>query len=84
MTGQLLTARQTAELLGVSTETILRWVRNGKLPAIYLPSGAVRIRETDLERKLQEWAARPARKLSTVPEATPPGASLSLSTVSKE
>jgi excisionase family DNA binding protein len=41
MTG-LLTAREVSELLGVSAETVLRWVRAGKLPAIRLPSGALR------------------------------------------
>ena len=42
MTGPLLTAREVAELLGVSTETVLRWARRGLLPAIRLPGGAIR------------------------------------------
>lgn len=50
---RLLTAREVAELLGVSIETTLRWVRSGKLPAIRLPSGAVRF-STDA---LDEWIA---------------------------
>jgi excisionase family DNA binding protein len=50
MTG-LLTARAVGEALGVSAETILRWTRAGKLPAIRLPSGAIRYREADLD----EW-----------------------------
>jgi excisionase family DNA binding protein len=52
MTG-LLTAREVGEILGVSAETILRWTRAGTLPAIRLPSGAIRYREGDLD----EWLA---------------------------
>ena len=33
MSGRLLTAREVAELLGVSPETVLRWTRRGDLPA---------------------------------------------------
>jgi excisionase family DNA binding protein len=39
---RLLTAREVAELLGVSAETVLRWTRRGDLPAIRLPGGAIR------------------------------------------
>jgi excisionase family DNA binding protein len=46
---RLLTAREVAERLGFSTETILRWARRGELPAIRLPGGAIRFRESDLE-----------------------------------
>jgi len=53
MTGPLLTARDVAELLGVSTETVLRWTRRGDLPALRLPGGAIRYREPDLD----EWLA---------------------------
>ena len=48
MTGRLLTAREVGELLGVSTETALRWTRRD-LPAIRLPGGAIRYHEDDLE-----------------------------------
>ncbi|MBA2637970.1 MAG: helix-turn-helix domain-containing protein [Solirubrobacterales bacterium] len=34
MTAPLLTAREVADLLGVSSETVLRWTRRGDLPAI--------------------------------------------------
>ena len=53
MTGRLLTARELAELLGVSTETVLRWTRRGTLPAIRLPGGAIRFRQDELD----EWLA---------------------------
>lgn len=49
MTGQLLTARDVAVLLSVSTETVLRWTRRGDLPALKLPGGAIRYREDMLE-----------------------------------
>jgi len=39
---RLLTARELAELVAVSPETILRWTRRGDLPAIRLPGGALR------------------------------------------
>jgi excisionase family DNA binding protein len=55
--GRLLTAREVAELLGVSAETVLRWHRAGKLPAIPLPSGAIRFREDALEAWLEQRAA---------------------------
>ncbi len=37
-----MTARELAELVSVSTETVLRWTRRGDLPAIRLPGGALR------------------------------------------
>lgn len=76
--GRLLTARAVAERLDLSPETVLRWVRRGDLPAIRLPSGAIRFREDDVEAWLEERATtergvvtnpagrRPAGKLSTV------------------
>lgn len=56
MTGQLLTARTVAERLNVCTETVLRWVRAGDLPARRLSRGAIRIAETELEAWLTERA----------------------------
>ncbi len=49
MTGRLLTAREVADIICVSTETVLRWTRRGELPAIRLTSGALRYREAELE-----------------------------------
>ena len=63
MTGRLLTARQVADTLGVSTETVLRWTRRGDLPAIRLPGGAIRYREHDLD----DWLARRATCPATLP-----------------
>jgi excisionase family DNA binding protein len=56
VTSRLLTARELAGLLGVSTETVLRWTRRGDLPAIRLPGGAIRFREDDLDAWLMARA----------------------------
>jgi excisionase family DNA binding protein len=71
MTG-LLTARVVAGCLGVSTETVLRWTRAGKLPAIRLPSGQSRYREADLEGLLTGRVMLPATLVATR-TATPEG-----------
>jgi excisionase family DNA binding protein len=55
-----LTAREVADVVGVSSETVLRWTRRGELPAIRLPGGAIRVRENVLD----EWL----RQRSTVSE----------------
>jgi excisionase family DNA binding protein len=52
----LLTAREVADLLGVSTETVLRWTRAGKLPAIRLPGGAIRYQRDELDQWLAAHA----------------------------
>jgi excisionase family DNA binding protein len=54
---QLLTARDVADRLGLTAETILRYVRAGDLPAIKLPGGAVRVKAS----KLDEWLAERER-----------------------
>jgi excisionase family DNA binding protein len=56
VTGRLMTARHVAELLDVSPETVLRWTRRGELPAIKLPGGAIRYRESELDGWLEERA----------------------------
>lgn len=53
---RLLTAREVADTFGVSPETVLRWTRDGKLPAIRLPGGAIRYRPAELEEWLAERA----------------------------
>jgi excisionase family DNA binding protein len=71
MTDPLLTARQLSEWLGVSAETVLRWTRRGQLPAIRLPGGAIRIRESDLDGWLHERATAQTRKCQP-PRRPPP------------
>ena len=53
---RLLTAREVADVLGVNSETVLRWSRRGQLPTIRLPGGAIRYRESDFEAWLDERA----------------------------
>jgi excisionase family DNA binding protein len=65
VTGPLLTAREVADLLGVSSETVLRWTRKGELPAIKLPGGAIRFREDALEA----WLAERACGAHTAPDS---------------
>jgi excisionase family DNA binding protein len=78
VTGRLRTAREVADLLGVSSETILRWIRRGELPAIKLPGGAIRFREDDLDGWLEERAT-PTRSLpTTTPSAARRGTLQSL------
>ena len=77
MSAPLLTTRQAADRIGVCTETVLRWVRRGELPAIRLPSGALRF----LEPWLDEWLtvrATPGRGVLTT---TPDAAATTLSSV---
>jgi len=56
VTARLLTAREVAEWIGVSPETVLRWTRRGDLPAIRLPSGALRFHEDTLDRWMADRA----------------------------
>lgn len=60
MSGALMTARDVADVLAVSTETVLRWTRRGELPGIRLPSGALRYRPEEVEA----WIA--ARTISPI------------------
>jgi excisionase family DNA binding protein len=65
---RLLTVREVADLLSVSTETVLRWVRQGKLPAIRLPGGAIRIWESALERWLADRQVARQSRAPTIEE----------------
>jgi excisionase family DNA binding protein len=65
-------------LLEVTPATVLRWTRQGSLPAVRLPGGQIRYRADELDRWLMERAtprgelraatdgAAPARVLSAV------------------
>jgi predicted DNA-binding transcriptional regulator AlpA len=76
VTDRLLTAREVADRFGFkSPETILRWTRQGKLPAYKLPNGAIRYRENDLEARLEEWATT-ERGVVTHPEGRRPSGTL--------
>lgn len=49
-----MTAADVAKLLGVSAETVRRYVRLGELPANRLPSKHIRIRRADAEKLLRD------------------------------
>jgi excisionase family DNA binding protein len=53
VTAPLLNARVVADLLGVSTQTVLRWSRRGSLPSFCAPAGAVRFRQEDPDAWLE-------------------------------
>ena len=56
---RLLTAREVAEIISMSTETVLRWHRAGiGPPALRLPSGALRFRADALDAWLLERATQ--------------------------
>jgi len=46
---RLLTTREVAAFLGLSSETVLRRYRAGELPGIRLGSNVLRFRESELE-----------------------------------
>jgi predicted DNA-binding transcriptional regulator AlpA len=77
MTDRLLTAREWADRLRVSPETVLRWYRRGDFEgvAIRLPSGQVRFREDRGEAWLEERATTPRGKRHPTPLAAAPGVS---------
>jgi excisionase family DNA binding protein len=63
----LLTTREVAELLRVSTETALRWHRSGKLPGgRRLSSNVLRFDRAEVEAWLD--GTRPERSLVSVRE----------------
>jgi excisionase family DNA binding protein len=51
---RLLTAREVAENLALTPGTVLAWQRDGKLPAIKLPSGQIRFRPEEIEAWLSD------------------------------
>ena len=75
VTEPLLTAREVADTLGVTAETVLRWTRPGELPAIGCPGGAIRYREADIDAWIEEHetGAAPGRGSVSNPDRRPPG-----------
>jgi excisionase family DNA binding protein len=63
------TAREVADLIGVSTETVLRWTRRGELTGYRLPGGALRFREHEVEAWLEERATAPRGRSHPTPLA---------------
>jgi excisionase family DNA binding protein len=67
MPARLLTARELADELGLSAETVLRWTRTGRLPGFRLPSGQLRYRRDEIEAWLNDHATAPGRGAPSTP-----------------
>jgi predicted DNA-binding transcriptional regulator AlpA len=67
---RLLTARAVGGLLDVSPETVLRWTRRGLLPAVRLPSGAIRYDPAALDEWLSAHAVGRAGDVTQEVSAT--------------
>ncbi len=71
MTERLLTARELAELLGLSAGTVLDWFERGDLPGFRLlgrKGGPVRFRESEVLATLERWRVGPTvSEVLTVP-----------------
>jgi excisionase family DNA binding protein len=63
VTGRLLTAREVADRLGFSPETVLRRWRAGELPGYRLGTNVLRFSEDDLEA----WLERQRRGTTDAP-----------------
>lgn len=62
MTEPFLTARQVADMLGFSADTIVDWAEAGKLPAFKL-GGRLRFQASELEEHLQDCRLKVTEKL---------------------
>jgi excisionase family DNA binding protein len=54
----LLTTGESADIVGVSVDTIKRWERAGKITSLRTPTGHRRFRRGDVEALLQPAGAR--------------------------
>lgn len=81
MTDRLLTAREVAELLGLSPASVLRRWRAGELPGYRLASNVLRFSERDITAWLEERRSGPS-----LPSSMPYGtlSRMSYSTDSRE
>jgi excisionase family DNA binding protein len=50
---ELLTIHEVAETFRCDDETVRRWVKARKLPAVSMPGGGYRIRREDIEKILR-------------------------------
>lgn len=64
---QLFTLEQAGTLLGVSAQTVWRWVARGRLPAVRLGPRCLRVRQEDIDEFVQR---RTGRRTRGAPEST--------------
>lgn len=53
ITAEFLTRREVADIFRVSQHSIIRWERDGRLPAVRLGAGSVRYRRADVQAFLE-------------------------------
>ncbi|MBE0448983.1 MAG: helix-turn-helix domain-containing protein [Actinobacteria bacterium] len=53
MNDKLLSLKEVADRLGLNPETIRRWTKSGKLPAVKLGPNTVRVKELDLQEFIE-------------------------------
>jgi excisionase family DNA binding protein len=53
----LLVQQEVADLLRVEPRTVRRWAREGKIPAVKLPSGEYRFRREDVDDLIESGSA---------------------------
>ncbi len=63
---EYLTIEKAARRLGVRGPTLIRWIKDGRFPALRTPGGRYRIAETDLVLALE-----PAKKAPDARAARP-------------
>jgi excisionase family DNA binding protein len=61
---KLLTAKQSAILLGLSEETIRRWIQTRRIRYVKVGAKAIRIPEDEIQRIIAEGTVRPRRELT--------------------
>jgi excisionase family DNA binding protein len=69
---ELLTISEAAKLLRISTITLHRWLKQGRLPAYRIGPKAMRIRRADLERVLVPVQRSEPETVSAPPSEAPP------------
>lgn len=54
MSEELLTIEQVAERLQLHSDTIRRYIRENKLPAVRISATVVRVKQSDLDKFIQD------------------------------
>lgn len=64
MQDSLLTTAQVADQFKVNERTVGRWVREGRLKGVRTPGGTIRVRQSEVDRFLQDPDAAPSEAAS--------------------